>query len=118
MTRRSSPRLAGYAGLAALALVAGLAAGRVELVALAAPFALAAVIGAAVGREPQLDATLALDRERALEDDDVQLALELSSSTGASRVDVLVLLPGSLPTARPNPRAVRLAPEETRTIAA
>jgi len=116
MTRRSSPRLAGYAGLAALALVAGLAAGRVELVALAAPFALAAVIGAAAGREPRLDARLALDRERALEEDEVPLTLELSSPTGASRVDVLVLLPGELQTARPNPRAVRLAPGEAKTI--
>ena len=116
MTRRSSPRLAGYAGLAALALVAGLAAGRVELVALAAPFALAAAIGAAAGREPQLDATLTLDRERALEDDEVPLALELSSATGASRVDVLAQLPGALRTARPNPLAVRLAAGETRTI--
>ena len=116
MTRRSSPRLAGYAGLAALALFAGLAAGRVELVALAAPFALAAVIGAAAGREPQLDATLVLGRERALEGDEVPLTLELSSATGASRVDVLALLPAVLPTARPNPRAVRLAAGETRTI--
>jgi uncharacterized protein (DUF58 family) len=116
MTRRSSPRLAGYAGLAALALVAGLAAGRVELVALAAPFALAAAIGAAAGREPQLDATLTLDRERALEDDEVPLALELSSATGASRIDVLAQLPGALRTARPNPLAVRLAAGETRTI--
>jgi len=116
MTRRSSPRLAGYAGLAALALVAGLAAGRVELVALAAPFALAAAIGAAAGREPQLGARLALDRERVLEGDELPLTLELSSPTGASRVDVLALLPAALPTARPNPRAVRLAAGETRTI--
>ena len=116
MTRLSSPRLAGYAGLAALALVAGLAAGRIELVALATPFALAAVVGASVGREPELEATLALDRERALEGEDVGLTVELSSPTGASRVDVLALLPDALAPARPNPFAVRLAPGETRTI--
>jgi len=116
MTRLASPRLTGYAALAALALVAGLAAGRVELVALATPFALAAVLGAAAGRRPELAATLAVDRERALEGEDVGLTLELSSPTGASRVDVLALLPDELAPARPNPRALWLPPGETRTI--
>jgi len=116
MTRLASPRLTGYAALAALALVAGLAAGRVELVALATPFALAAVLGAAAGREPELSATLAVDQERALEDETVGLTLELSSPTGAARVDVLALLPDELTPARPNPLALRLAAGETRTL--
>jgi len=116
MTRIASPRIAGYAALAALGLFAGLAAGRVELVALGAPFALATVVAAAAGREPRLAASLAAERERALEGDEVGLTLELSSATGASRADVLVLLPDELTTARPNPRAVRLAAGETRTL--
>ncbi len=62
MTRIVSPRLDAYAGLAGIALLAGLVLGRVELVALAAPFALAAVVGATLVREPQVALTLTVDR--------------------------------------------------------
>src|SRR5439155_22539857 len=60
MTRRDSPRVVSYAGLAAFGLIAGLVVGRVELVALAAPFALAAVVGAALVRDPRISAAIAL----------------------------------------------------------
>jgi uncharacterized protein (DUF58 family) len=93
MTRSDSPRLVAYAGLAAIGLVAGLAAGRVELVALAAPFALAAALGAASGREPSLAGTLTLDRERALEGEEVVARLELTSD---AYVDVALPLPDEL----------------------
>ena len=42
MTRAATPKLGAYAGLASLGLLAALALRRPELVALAAPFALAA----------------------------------------------------------------------------
>ncbi len=93
MTRVVSPRLGAYAGLAGIGLLAGLVLGRVELIALAAPFALAAVAGGVLAREPELEATLALDRERALEDEIVTATIELSSTTGADRVEVLLHLP-------------------------
>lgn len=96
MRRTDSPRLAAYAGLAAIGLVAGLVAGRVELVALAAPFALAAAIGAATRRDPGIDGTLTLDRDRALEGEDVVAELELTGGEGALRVDVLLPLPEEL----------------------
>jgi uncharacterized protein (DUF58 family) len=101
MTRSDSPRRVAYAGLAAIGLIAGLAAGRVELVALAAPFALAAALGAASGREPGLSGTLALDRERALEDEHVVARLELTSD---ARVDIALPLPDEL-TSGDTPRA-------------
>ncbi len=82
MTRIVSPRLAAYAGLAAIGLIAGLAAGRVELVALAAPFALAAVAGAALARDPGIEATLVLDRERALESEDVEATARTALASG------------------------------------
>ncbi|HYA08096.1 MAG TPA: hypothetical protein VEG24_00805, partial [Gaiellaceae bacterium] len=116
MTRTVSPRLAAYAGLAATGLIAGLAAGRVELVALAAPFALAAVAGAALARDPRIEATLVLDRERALENEDVEATLELVSLQGSDRVDVLLPLPAELRARTRNPRAVVLAPGEPRTL--
>ncbi|HLY94820.1 MAG TPA: DUF58 domain-containing protein [Gaiellaceae bacterium] len=116
MTRAVSPRLAGYAGLAGLGLVAGLAAGRVELVALAAPFALAAVVGWALGRPPRLEATLTVDRERALEGEQVTATLELVALDGADRVDILLELPHALRAEAPNPRAVRLHPNAPLTL--
>ena len=116
MTISTSPRLAAYFGLAAFGLLAGLAVGRVELVALAAPFALAAAVGAALRRDPQLDAVLAVDRERALEDEEVHATLELSTATGAARLDVFLQIPDELESVRPNPLGIRLAPDETRTL--
>ena len=116
MTLASSPRLAGYVGLAALGLIAGLAIGRVEIVALAAPFALAAVVGAALKGEPQLEASLALDRERALEGDEAGAAIELRTETGAARLDVFLPLPDELEPTRPNPLGIRLAAGESRTV--
>ena len=108
MTRTDSPRLVGYAGLAAVGLMTGLVAGRVELVALAAPFALAAALGASLTRQPQIAGTLTLDRERALEDEDALATLELTGAEGAARVDVLLPLPDELTTKGDgNPVALR-----------
>jgi uncharacterized protein (DUF58 family) len=116
VSRLSSPRIGGYAGLAALGLLAGLASGRVELVALAAPLALAALAGAALGRDPQVQGTLALDRERALEGDDATATIELASPAGGDRLELLLPLPGELAAGAPNPHAVRLAGGEPRTV--
>jgi uncharacterized protein (DUF58 family) len=93
MTRFDSPRLPVYGGLAAIGLLAGLTLGRVELVAVAAPFALACAVGAALARDPELSADFELTRERALEDEEVAATLTLSSPVGADRVDVYLPLP-------------------------
>jgi uncharacterized protein (DUF58 family) len=116
MTRLDSPRLVTYAGLAAVGLIAGLALGRIELVALAAPFAIAAVVGRVLARDPQIEATVTLDRERALEGDDVQMTVELTSPVGADRVDVLLPLPAELRSVGSNPRTVALREGEPRTL--
>ena len=110
MTHKVAPRLNGYVGLAALGLLAGLVAGRVELVALAAPFALAAVVAWAFARTPQLEARFTLERERALEGDQVTATLDLEAPHGADRVDVLVPLPSGLRPLAANPRTVQLRP--------
>lgn len=112
MTRFRSPRLVQYGALAAAGLLAGLVFGRVELVALAAPFALACVAGAALARDPRVTGTLELARERALEDEEVRATVTLSAAAGADRVDVYLPLPEQLRRADGNPRAVRLAADE------
>ena len=116
MTRLDSPRIVSYAGLAAFGLIAGLVVGRVELVALAAPFALAAVVGAALVRDPQLSAAIALDRDRALEGEDVHVSVELSAPIGADRVEVFLPLPAELHVPEGNPRAVALSGERTLDV--
>jgi uncharacterized protein (DUF58 family) len=116
LRRLTSPRLGGYASLAALGLIAGLVSGRVEAVAVAAPFALAALAGAALARDPEVAATLALDRERALEDEEVPATVEVSSPVGADRLDLLLLAPPELDVVDGNPRALKLAAGETRTL--
>jgi uncharacterized protein (DUF58 family) len=116
MTRLDSPRIVSYAGLAAFGLIAGLVVGRVELVALAAPFALAAVVGAALVRDPQLSAAIVLDRDRALEGEDVHVSVELSAPIGADRVEVFLPLPAELRVPEGNPRAVSLVGERTLDV--
>ena len=116
MTRLDSPRITIYGGLSALALIAGLVAGRIELVALAAPFAIACTVGAALARDPKLEASLAIERDRALEDEVVHARVELRSPTGADRVDVVIPLPDELEARNGNPRAVSLRANEPRTV--
>ena len=112
MTRFTSPRVSAYAALAASGLVAGLALGRVEPVALAAPFAL---VGAAmVGREPHVSACLSLDRERAIEGDEVTATIEVSGD--AARLELLPALSDDLAAEDGEARAIHLRPKEERTI--
>ena len=108
-------RLPGYAALAAAGLVAGLALGRVEPVALAAPFLLA-LVAAVARQEPQISARLTLDRERSLESDEVTATIELSSSGGVDRLELVVPLPPELSTEDGPARAIRLGAGEERTL--
>lgn len=116
MTQHVSPRLAGYATIAAAALLAGLALGRVELVAVAAPFALAVAAAPALARKPDLEGELAFDRERALETATVEATLTVTGAQGADRLEVLLPLPSGLTSEAKNPRAVQLRPDEPRTL--
>jgi len=115
MTRHVSPRLPAYAAVAAAALLAALVLGRVELVALAAPFALAAVIAPASARHPELRGTLALGRDRALESEVVDATLTLTA-TSDEVVDVLLELRPGLATDVDNPRALALSAADPRTL--
>jgi uncharacterized protein (DUF58 family) len=116
VTQHVSPRLAGYATIAAAALVGGLVLGRVELVAVAAPFVLAAVAAPALVRKPEVAVETTLDRERALESEQVLATITLTATAGAERADVLLELPPQLVSERSNPRAVTLEPGKPRTL--
>jgi uncharacterized protein (DUF58 family) len=112
VTAFTSRRLPAYAGLAAAGLVAGLALGRVEPVALAAPFLLAIVAGLAVP-EPHVSVRVSLDRDRAIEGDEVTATILLSSTHGSDRFELFVPLPAGL---EGHARAVRLRAGEEQTI--
>ncbi|TML55589.1 MAG: DUF58 domain-containing protein [Actinobacteria bacterium] len=112
MTGYTSWRLPVYAALGAVGLVAGLALGRVEPVALAAPFLLALVAGLAM-HEPDVSVRVSLDRDRAIEGDEVTATILLSSTRGADRFELFVPLPAGL---EGPARAVRLRAGEEQTI--
>src|SRR6266536_2427856 len=110
MTRAASPKLGAYAGLAALGLLAALATRRPELVALAAPFAVVATVGLAQVRRPEFAVRVRLDRDRALEGDELVAQVEVEARVGAEVVEILLELPRELRVlGGENPRALHLA---------
>jgi len=115
VTGYTSWRLPIYAGLAAAGLVAGLALGRVEPVALAAPFLLALVAGMAA-REPEIAVRASLDRDRVIEGDEVTATVDVSSARGIERLELFVPLPSELNAEGGPTRAIRLRAAEERTV--
>ena len=115
MTRLTAQRLPVYGALAALGLIAGLALGRVEPVALAAPFVLA-LLAVVLAREPQITARLSLDRDRALEGDEVTATIELAATGGTARLELVVPLPQELTSPDNAARAILLRDGEPQTI--
>src|SRR5262249_36932672 len=93
MTRTASPKLCAYAGLSALGLLAALVLGRPELAVLATPFALLLFVGLASAREPDLDVVFELDRDRAIEGDELELALEIRAHSHIERLELHIRLP-------------------------
>jgi uncharacterized protein (DUF58 family) len=96
VTRAATPKLGAYAGLASLGLLAALATRRPELVALAAPFVLTTALGLVVVRAPRVGLDVALDADRVLEGDEVEVRVTLDAEIGAERAEVLLELPRQL----------------------
>jgi uncharacterized protein (DUF58 family) len=94
--RRGSPRLGAYAGISAFGLVAGLALGLPELVALVAPLALVLAIGLAIGRPPKLQVEGGLERERTLEGDEVTFSVRVRAAGAVERLELNLALPDGL----------------------
>jgi uncharacterized protein (DUF58 family) len=115
VTRFTTPRLPAYAALAASGLIAGLALGRVEPIALAAPLVLA-LLAVGVVREPELSVELSFDRDRALEGEDVIATINLLATGATARVDLLVPLPPQLSSPDNAARAILLRDGEPATV--
>jgi uncharacterized protein (DUF58 family) len=112
VTRRPTAKIAAYVGVAALTLLAGLALGRPELVAAAAPLAVL---------DPELHTEVTVDRDRALVGDEVTVELAVRAATPVDRLELLLVVPPGLEgpdgSAGAWARAVRLAAAEERTVA-
>ena len=117
MRRTLAPKLEGYVALAAVGLLAALALRMPELVALAAPFALLPAVSLLLAHEPKVDVAVELERERALEGDELEAAVSLAARAGAERLEVLLELPTYVEVADgDNPVAVQLANRDRREL--
>jgi uncharacterized protein (DUF58 family) len=118
MTRRGSPRIEGYAALAAIGLVGALAARRPELAALAAAFALVLAIGTRIARDPKVSVALSLDDERVLEGQPIEGLVRLRAESAIDRLELLLDLPPGVEAVDEDAAfALRLRPGESREVA-
>jgi uncharacterized protein (DUF58 family) len=120
VTRRPARKLGVYAAVAAVALLAGLALGRPEPVAVAAPLAVLLVAGLAAARDPELEVDATVDHDRAIVGDEVTVELRLRAQVAVDRLELLLVVPPGLEgpsgVARPWAVALRLGAGEERTI--
>jgi len=117
VTRTGSPRLIGYASLAAVGLVGALALRRPELAVLAAPFALLLAIGTRAAREPHISVELELETDRTLECTEVQTSLHVHSDRAVDRLELLLTLPRGVEVVDGSrAHAVRLRADESREL--
>ena len=117
MTRTASPRLVAYVTLSALGLGGALALRRPELAVLAAPFAALVALGLQLQRRPDVRAWLTVERERAIEGDELTAEIELNAHTPVDRLELVLVLPQGVEVADgDNPVAMRLASGEERTL--
>lgn len=113
MTRTPTAKLGAYAGLSALGLVASLVLGFPELVVLAAPFALVAGAGLALAETPNLEISVELERERAIEGDELEVTVRIATTVPIEQLDLRLGIPDGLSVVESeNPVAVRIAAGE------
>ncbi len=96
MTRYATPRLRAALWVTAVGVVAALALGRPEPVAVAAPFALLALVALSPARSGPLEATLRLREERVQQDETVEGELQLVSPTASDRLELRLVAPPGL----------------------
>jgi uncharacterized protein (DUF58 family) len=116
MTWARTPKLGAYTGLTAAALFAALLLRRPELGVVAAPFVLSLALGLMTAVPPRIDATLTLDRDRAVQGEDVQAELRLRSPRTVERLEVRPVLPLGIDLAATGPLLVQLAAGDERVL--
>jgi uncharacterized protein (DUF58 family) len=115
--RTGSPRVEGYAILAAAGLVTALVLRRAELAVAAAPFALALVLGLRLARDPDVQVAFELESVRTIEGESVATRMHITAAIPVDRLELLLELPQGVElTDGENPAALRLSPGEERTL--
>ena len=117
MTAAATPKLAAYAGLAACGLLGALALGRPELAVVAAPFAAMLVAGLTVSRAPAVSVAVSLERDAALEGDELATELVVRAEPAVARLELFLALPPGLAVRDgPNPVALHVPADEPRDV--
>lgn len=117
MTGTASPRVAAYAALAALFLLAALALRRPELAVLAAPFAIPLALGLPLTRTPEVRVWVSKDRERALEQEEILVRLTVAAVAPVERLELLLVVPDGLEVVDgSNVVSIRLGRSEEREL--
>jgi uncharacterized protein (DUF58 family) len=115
--RRGSPRLAGFAVVAALGLVGALALRRPELAIAAAPFAILLTVGFRIARDPGVELDFTVEAERTVEGVEIDAEVRIRASTGVDRVELLLQLPPGVQVVEGFPgHTFRLPAAEERVI--
>lgn len=96
MIRATTPRLRTFAVVAVLGLIGGLAAGRPELAAVAAPFVVLLGVGLAASHDLDVSIDVQLARDRAIEGEEIMLVVMISADPPVSRLDLEVDLPNGV----------------------
>jgi uncharacterized protein (DUF58 family) len=112
---RPTPKRRAYVALCAVSLLAGLAAGRPELVALAAPFGVVAALGA-VRDDSRVEASMRLAATRVLEGEPVVLRVELTGAGSLERVELVPVATRGLRVRPAGPVVVRLDRGTVKTV--
>jgi uncharacterized protein (DUF58 family) len=117
VTRRGSPRIEGYAIVAAFGLVGALALRRPELAILASPFVLLLTLGTLLARDPGLQLDFTLERDRTLQGEELGAAVVAWAAHPVDRLDVQLELPEGVEIADGSQSvAVRLRGHEEREL--
>jgi len=89
-------RVSLYAALAGTGCLLAVVAGRPALVGASAPFAVAAVVGFGLARRPAVRAEVRVAEGIALEGDTFEVEVRVEADSGASRIEIALLLPPGL----------------------
>ena len=86
LRRQASPRLVALAAVSVAGLFGSILAGRPELVAVAAPFAILLVAGIVLAERPDVRVAITPAFDRVVAGDDIDVAVTITSSVPVSRV--------------------------------
>ncbi|HQY29861.1 MAG TPA: DUF58 domain-containing protein [Thermomicrobiales bacterium] len=117
MTVSASSKLGGYTILAALGLAAGLVLREPAIVILCVPFLATLIFGLAFVRIPTVQTSFELSSNRALEDDEITIAVTTRAATDITNLEIAFVLPRAIVPVTGRPIwAVRVLADDPVTV--